>query len=101
MADHILDRPIWNSLTTSHAPFSMGGGGARRFTENVSIFAAVKDEREESLAALARLVPEEGNLFLIQVPPVVLPEGINAAMAGEGEQMVLESLKSSDKMPIG
>ncbi len=70
---HILDRPIWNSLTTIHAPFAVGQNGARRFKKNVSIFAGLEDESEESLSALAGLMPKDGNLFLIQVDPVILP----------------------------
>lgn len=97
MNDHILDRPIWNSLTTAHAPFAVGDGGARRFTPTVSIFAGLRDESADSLAALARLMPEDGNLFLIQVAPVVLPDGIRAAKAAEGCQMVLENLKAPSR----
>ena len=92
MDDHILDRPIWNSLTTAHAPFAIGDGGARRFASNVSIFAGLRDESADSLASLTRLMPEEGNLFLIQVAPVVLPDGLRAAKAAEGCQMLLEKL---------
>ncbi|MDF2367869.1 MAG: hypothetical protein P1U71_11370, partial [Sneathiella sp.] len=92
MAEHILNRPIWNSLNTRHAPFAVGEDGARRFRENVSIFAGLKDESAESLSALARLMPKQGNLFLIQVAPIALPDGIRVAIAGEGYQMILENL---------
>ena len=95
MTEHILDRPIWNSLTTAHARFATGDGNARRFKKNISIFAGQKDESADSLDALARLMPSNGNLFLIQVAPVVLPDGVRSAMSGEGCQMLLETLNAS------
>lgn len=97
MDSHILDRPIWHSLSTSHAAFAVGDDTARRFRDEVSIFAGIKDDSDASLASLARVMPDNGNLFIIQVPPVLLPDGVRAAMAGEGNQMVLEKLTSPRK----
>ncbi|MCF8469001.1 MAG: GNAT family N-acetyltransferase [Sneathiella sp.] len=92
MDNHILDRPIWNSLTTIHARFAMGDDRARRLRDGVGIFAATKDDSRESLNSLERLMPEGGKLFFIQVPPVVVPDGLRVVQSGQGEQMLLEKL---------
>jgi predicted GNAT family acetyltransferase len=97
MDSHILDRPIWHSLSTSHTAFAVGDEAARRFRQEISIFAGTKDDSAASLASLARVMPDNGNLFLIQVAPIILPDGIRAAMAGKGNQMVLQKLAASRK----
>lgn len=96
MIDQKFDRPVWNTLSTVHAPFSIGNDRARRFEDGVNAFAAAKDESDESLAALARLVPENGYVFVIQVPPIVVPEGARAALTSTGAQMFLEKLTRKD-----
>jgi predicted GNAT family acetyltransferase len=92
MDSHILDRPIWSSLTTVHDRFAVGDDRARRFEDGVSPFAATKDDSEESLKSLARLMPEGGSLFFVQVPAVAVPAGLRIVHSGQGEQMLLEKL---------
>ena len=95
MNSHILDRPIWNTLTSCHARFAVGDDRARRFRDGVGIFAATRDDSAESLKSLSRLTPEGGPLFFVQVPPVVVPDGFRRVQSGRGEQMVLEKLTAT------
>ncbi|MGZ3688129.1 MAG: GNAT family N-acetyltransferase [Bdellovibrionota bacterium] len=92
---HILDHPVWNTLTSRHAKFSIGGDHARRFVPEIGPLAAARDDSAESLAALAELVPVDGNLILLQAHPIVLPPGIVAVSRSFGVQMVAEELEPS------
>lgn len=87
MHDHILDRPIWNSLNTLHAHFSLGTARARRFQSDVSPLAGLKDEESESLEALAELVPDGGSIVAVQATPLPCPPGIRATMALASQMM--------------
>src|SRR5690348_15242477 len=68
-----LDRPVWSSLTTHHAPLSVGNELARRFLPDVNLFMSARDDSAAAAAALTSLV-EPGQLaFILQVPPIVMP----------------------------
>jgi predicted GNAT family acetyltransferase len=85
---HPLDRPIWASLTTHHAPLSEGNALARRFARDVNLFASTRDDTPSALAALADLVKPEECVFLLQVPQIVIPPALVAVKAAKGVQMV-------------
>lgn len=85
---HPLDRPVWASLTTYHAPLSEGGELARRFLPDVNLFAATVDDTPEALAALAKLVRPRETLFLAQVPEILLPPAFEVLKAAQCVQMV-------------
>jgi predicted GNAT family acetyltransferase len=85
---HPLDRPVWASLTTHHAPLSQGNALARRFKPDVNLFAAAIDDTPAALAALAALVKLEENVFLLQVPGIVVPPGFEEVKAARAVQMI-------------
>lgn len=85
---HMLDRPVWASLSTYHAALSEGNSLARRFARDVNLFAAACDDAEAALAALAGLVRPGENVFLLQVPEIVIPPGLTAVKTALGVQMV-------------
>jgi predicted GNAT family acetyltransferase len=87
-----LERPVWNTLATRHAAFSVGGERARRFAFDIGPLAGARDDAPESLAALAELVRTSGPIILLQAPAIVLPPGLVATMTAPGVQMVLEQL---------
>jgi ribosomal protein S18 acetylase RimI-like enzyme len=91
-AAHVLDRPVWSSLATRHAAFAVGGDRARRFAPDINPLAGARDDAAESLAELARLVPADGPLLLLQADPVALPAGMVVASELPAVQMVLERL---------
>jgi len=85
---HPLDRPVWASLTSHHAPLSEGSALARRFVRDVNLFASSRDETPEAVAALAELVRPGESIFVLQVAEVVIPTGLVGVKAAKGVQMV-------------
>jgi len=86
---HPLDRLVWNALTGRHAKFAEGGALARRYRPDIIPFAAARDTRAESLAALAAL-PEPGEVMVMwDFAPPPLPPGLVTARTGTVVQMVL------------
>jgi predicted GNAT family acetyltransferase len=83
-----LDRPVWASLTTHHAPTSEGNELARRFVRDVNLFASARDDTLAAIAALAALVKPEESVFLLQVPTIVIPPGLVEVKVAKGVQMV-------------
>jgi len=86
-----LDRPVWASLT--HAPhLAEGGDLAKRYCRDVNVFASACDDSVASLAALRRLVLEDESVFVLQVPAIRVPQGLVAARAAQGVQMLATRL---------
>ena len=83
-----LDRPVWSSLSTSHAALSTGGARARRYAPAVNLFASGCDDSAQALNALAALVQPGEQLYILQVPPIVIPPGLIAVKQAKGVQMV-------------
>lgn len=83
-----LERPVWASLSTHHAPLSEGDALARRFRRDVNVFASPRDESPAALAALAALVRPGESVFLLQIPPIVIPPGLTAVREAKGVQML-------------
>lgn len=83
-----LDRPVWATLQ-HQADWGLGDHRARRFQPNINRFAATPDESDDSLQALTELVqPGEDSVYLLQVPPIAVPPGLEAAKVAQGVQMV-------------
>jgi predicted GNAT family acetyltransferase len=83
-----LDRPVWASL--QHQPrWGVGDERARRFKPDINRFAATPDEGTASLAALAELMqPGDDVVYLLQVPRIAVPPGLEAVKEAAGVQMV-------------
>ena len=87
---HILDRPIWNALTTRHAALAEGKGPARRYAPSIHPFASGRDESPESLAALGDIAAPGETLIFLQADEFILPPGFNATLTAFGVQMIAE-----------
>lgn len=86
---HLLDRPVWASLSTLLMPLSEGDALARRFDREVNLFASARDDRDPAaLAALAGLVRPGERVFVLQVPELAVPPGLVAVKRALGVQMV-------------
>ena len=83
-----LDRPVWASLTTHHAPLSQGNELARRFMPDVNLFASSKDESAQSLAALGALVTPGERVYVLQVAEILVPPELNTIRRARGVQLV-------------
>jgi predicted GNAT family acetyltransferase len=84
----MLDRPIWSALSTRHLALSLGGPLARRYAKDVNLFASAADDSAPALAALADLVQPGERIFVLQVPDIVVPDGLAPLKAAKGVQMV-------------
>jgi len=90
-ADHPLDRPVWNALTTRQSGLALGNSHAVRIDPAYGLFAAAADPSPANLAALAAILPEEGQVGMVeaadwpQVPGVVNqpPVGVTQMIAGD------------------
>ncbi|HEX6705653.1 MAG TPA: GNAT family N-acetyltransferase [Albitalea sp.] len=85
---HLLDRPVWDSLSSHLEPLGLGGALAKRFKRDVNLFASARDDSDEALAALADLVQPGEHVYVLQVPTIVVPPGCVAVKQAMGVQMV-------------
>ena len=84
----MLDRPAWAALSTRHLELSLGGALARRYARDVNLFASACDDTAPALAALAELVQPGERIFILQVPDIIVPDGLVPVKAAKGVQMV-------------
>jgi predicted GNAT family acetyltransferase len=96
---HPLDRPVWASLTTVHAPLATGGALARRFDREVNVFAAALDDSAPALAALAELLAPGDRVFVLQAAPIVVPAGLVEVRRARGVQMLATRSLAGEPVP--
>lgn len=97
MTAHPLDNPIWNALNSKLARFGEGGAEAKRFVSDVSPFAAAAAATPQAIAALGALVPEDGDISLLQVGPPPPPPGVTVTMSALGLQMIARGMTRNEK----
>jgi predicted GNAT family acetyltransferase len=85
---HALDRVVWETLTTHHAPLSEGSALARRFRRDINVFASARDDSAAALAELSELVRPGEQVFVLQVPRIVTPPGLVEMKSALGVQML-------------
>jgi predicted GNAT family acetyltransferase len=94
---HPLDRPIWNTLATRHEGLAEGDDRARRFRPSVNLFAAARDDGADAQAALAALLPPDGQLGLVEAERPQPLAGTRVTFEATLYQMLLEGpLASAD-----
>ena len=89
---HVLDRPVWSTLSTRQAALSLGDDRARRMIGDYGVFAAAADDSPEALAALAALVRADGPLWTVEADARPIPPGLVAGMSAECWQMTTDAL---------
>jgi predicted GNAT family acetyltransferase len=94
MSGHVLDRAVWNALSTRQSQVMLGGDLARRFSPDIGPLAASRDDSPHSLEALAELVPPAGHLILLQADKIVIPPRVDIISTAAGVQMVADHLVS-------
>lgn len=97
----VLDRPIWQALSTRHAQWSEGDDLAKRYPAAVTSLAALRQPDAAAFAALGPLAAS-GNavaLFLDEVPP--LPPGWTVIASGPLAQMVCVEPENVRRYPLG
>ncbi|MBX2805933.1 MAG: GNAT family N-acetyltransferase [Hyphomicrobiales bacterium] len=87
---HLLDRPIWTALTTSHAEFSQGGELAKRYPSSISPFAATVDDGRDSLHALEAIAAPGEKMLLFMADEIIVPSGFEAEPSAHVVQMIAD-----------
>ena len=91
-AVHPLDRPVWSMLTGRQAHLAEGDGQAVRIDRGYGVFGAAPDTGAEALAALAALVPDDGELWIVEGEPWPVPPGTREVKRAVLAQMVAEGV---------
>ncbi len=85
---HPLDRPIWNCLNGRQAHLATGDALAVRIDRDYGPFGAAADRSEEAQAALAALIPADGEMWLPEAEDWPMPAGVRLIKAAPLTQMV-------------
>lgn len=92
IAMHVLDNPVWSSLTTLHRERALGCDGVLRYPAEVAPFVAIAEAGPVAPSALEALVGAE-TVFMLGPKPV-LPPGWELHDLGVIVQMVCETPSS-------
>jgi predicted GNAT family acetyltransferase len=76
------------SLSTAHSALSIGNALARRYARDVNLFASAHDDTAAALAALVDLVHPREQVFVLQVPEIVVPPALVPVKEAKGVQML-------------
>lgn len=87
---HPLDRPVWSMLTGRQAHLAEGDARAVRIDRGYGVFGAAADTGAEAQAALAALVPDDGELWIVEGESWPLPPGVREVKRAVLAQMVAE-----------
>ena len=87
---HPLDRPVWSMLTGPMAGLAVGGGEALRIDRGYGPFAAARDASAGSQQALARLVEDGNEIWLVEREALPAPPGLRVVRSAQLVQMVAE-----------
>ncbi len=84
----LLDNPVWNALSTTHASFAEGNEFAKRYPVDVAPFAATRDQSPESYHSLAELLSPAGTAAIPLATMPDLPAGWTIVRNVNSAQMV-------------
>jgi len=87
---HPLDKLVWTALTTRQTHLSEGGRLARRFQGDIGPFAAAGDTSDAAVAELAAIIPEGGDISLLEPSPPAAPPGVEVSFSALGVQMTTQ-----------
>jgi predicted GNAT family acetyltransferase len=92
MKVHILNNPIWSSLTTRQAYLAEGDELARRYPVDVTALAALSQNTPEAFESLAR-ISRDDVVALFCYDPVTIPAGWKTIHTSNLAQMICENPK--------
>src|SRR3546814_5111221 len=95
---HPLDRPVWSMLTGRQAHLATGDARAVRIDRGYGPFGAAADRGAAAQAALAALVPDDGELWIVEGEPWPLPPGTREVKRAVLAQMVAEGDRKSTRL---
>ncbi len=89
-ANHLLNNPIWNALSTDQSYLAQSNHLAKRFPRDVAPFGAMKSQSPSEYDALAQILAgDTAALFLDSKP--VLPTDWTMSISGDMYQMTFEA----------
>lgn len=93
----LLDRPVWNALTSEQAHLAIATGAAVRMDPDFGPFAAARDDGAEAQAALAATLRGPGDrIGVVERQAWPVPEGLRVLGGGELVQMVFDGLAPAE-----
>ncbi|MBB6425910.1 GNAT family N-acetyltransferase [Sphingopyxis sp. JAI128] len=87
---HPLDRPVWSMLTGRQAHLAEGDARAVRIDRGYGVFGAAADAGAEAQAALAALVPDDGEIWIVEGERWPVPGGTREVKRALLAQMVAD-----------
>ncbi len=96
-AGHPLDRPVWSMLTGRQAHLAEGDARAVRIDRGYGVFGVAADTGAKAQAALAALVPDEGEIWIVEGEPWPVPPGTREAKRAILAQMIAEGAPPSPR----
>ncbi|MFC3442015.1 GNAT family N-acetyltransferase [Sphingobium rhizovicinum] len=93
---HPLDRPVWNALNSGWSTLAEGDAHALRLEPGHGPFAAPADSRPTALAALADLIPAEGEIWMVGREADIAPANMTLSRSAMLAQMVAPSIRAGD-----
>jgi predicted GNAT family acetyltransferase len=107
MMAHILDRPVWNALTSRQAHLAAGDPAtALRFVPQINVFGGTPDNTPNQLTALGTLTPRDGGVAIVERHRVVPPPDMIAMIEEPVHQMIAARIADPDNedpdiVPLG
>lgn len=99
MTPHILDRPVWNALTTRQAHLALGDATrAVRYPADIEPFGAARNNAPDQLLALGKLTPMDGGIAFVETHKVAPPPGLIVLFEEPVRQMMAARIPSPDDM---
>lgn len=97
MTAHILDRPVWNALTSRQAHLAAGDPAtALRFVPQINVFGGTPDNTPDQLTALGTLTPRDGGVAIVERHRVVPPPDLIAMIEEPVHQMTAARIADPD-----
>lgn len=88
--ESLLDNPIWQALSTTHAAFNEGDERLKYFYPEISPFVAMADWQEEDRAYAKTHLPADRGFFYIIRDKIQLPDSCRKAFTIPLWQMLMQ-----------
>jgi hypothetical protein len=100
VTSHILDRPVWNALTTRQAHLALGDPtNAVRYPSDIEPFGATPANTPEQLLALGAMTPVNGGVALVETFKIAPPPGLIVLIEEPIHQMVAARIPEPEHNP--
>lgn len=98
---HPLDRPVWNALVGGWSALAQGDASAMRIDPAFGPFGAAADDSPAARTALAKLVPDDGELWLVGPDALTPPPGVTVTRTAMLAQMIAPAMAPAPPPAFG